>query len=1033
MVLNFWKRWVRGLRNCDQQEQRRVRPERRCQPRLEPLDDRLVPATITVTGTGDTIAVDGLVTLREAITSANSNADINADVVGVGAYGVDTIAFNIAGAGVKTITPGSALPAITGPAIIDGYTQAGTSANTNAPNQGTNAVLLIELNLANADSIRVLADNSVVRGLVINRAPNAGITVGNGGAAGAGTVIEGNFIGTNPAGTDAGPGNGGGVVVQADGVLIGGTTPDSRNLISGNAEGVAIGWFLPGSVPSNARVQGNLVGTNATGTAGINQSTSTATGTVGILIADAGGNHVIGGTTPAARNIISGFDHGIRISDANVVGLGGNKIQGNYIGLYVTGAAALPNRVGLVDEALSENNLIGGPAAGEGNVISGNRVANVQLSGPGNVVQGNFIGTNAAGTAAPTGLPSGAGIFTLGVDIFVNNNTIGGTPAGAGNVIAFNGGQGVFVDDINVEGVSILGNFIFSNGRLGIDLLGHDGPAGVNQNNSGPFNVGNRGQNYPVITGASANVIAGTFHSEANGNYRLEFFASAAADPTGFGEGQTFLGFATVNTDAGGNATFSFSPASPVPAGQFITATATDVTLFDNDNNETTPMVPRNNTSEFSGSVAIPQPGAPDLEVSVSDGVTSTIPGSTLTYTLDYANVGNRTATGVKLTESLPAGTTFSAGASTAGWAETAPGSGVFKLTVGSLAGGNASGSAVFVVTVNNPAAPGQTQIVNTASIADDGSKGADSSPTNNTATDTDTLNPLSRATDVNVRNAASALTIHAGKNVRFTLVVQNLGSNPAVGITLSDAVPAGSTFVSFTVPGGWVVAHTPMVGGRGTVGATRSSLAAGGAFQTFQLVVRVGPRAAAGTRITDTAQVATSSTDTDPTNNSASASVRALRTATRMTFTLVGRFASYRSELGLFLVDDAAGRIGSVGPGEPGYARAALSRRQFFFDRLAPVGTSHTLNLPAGSFYGWYLVQNSSSLRFLASNAGNRPGGGPLMFFSFRAANPDATGHLRQLTWNRVGFEDLTFGGDRDFNDLIVDIGMTHRGPPWL
>src|SRR5262249_55599578 len=160
--------------------------------------------------------------------------------------------------------------------------------------------------------------------------------------------------------------------------------------------------------------------------------------------------------------------------------------------------------------------------------------------------------------------------------------------------------------------------------------------------------------------------------------------------------------------------------------------------------------------------------------------------------------------------------------------------------------------------------------------------------------------------------------TIHGSELLRFTLVVQNLGSNPAVGITLSDAVPAGSTFVSFTVPGGWVVEHSPMVGGRGTVMATRSSLAVGGAFNTFQLVVRLGPRAAAGRRITNTAQVATSSTDTNPTNNSASASARVLRSATQMNFTLVGRFASYRSELGLFLVDDAAGRIGLVRPGDP-------------------------------------------------------------------------------------------------------------------
>ena len=74
--------------------------------------DSAPAATLTVTGTGDTIAVDGLVTLREAITSANNDANVNADVVAVGAYGTDTIKFNIPGAGVKTIAPTSTLPAI---------------------------------------------------------------------------------------------------------------------------------------------------------------------------------------------------------------------------------------------------------------------------------------------------------------------------------------------------------------------------------------------------------------------------------------------------------------------------------------------------------------------------------------------------------------------------------------------------------------------------------------------------------------------------------------------------------------------------------------------------------------------------------------------------------------------------------------------------------------------------------------------------------------------------------------------------------
>ena len=98
-------------------------------------------SVITVTGTGDAIsATDGVVTLREAITAANDNKNIS-DVVGVGAYGHDTIAFDIPGPGVHTIAPTSPLPIITDPVTIDGYTQPGSAPNTNPVGQGLNGKL----------------------------------------------------------------------------------------------------------------------------------------------------------------------------------------------------------------------------------------------------------------------------------------------------------------------------------------------------------------------------------------------------------------------------------------------------------------------------------------------------------------------------------------------------------------------------------------------------------------------------------------------------------------------------------------------------------------------------------------------------------------------------------------------------------------------------------------------------------------------------------------------------------------------------
>lgn len=113
-------------------------------------------AAFPVTNTNDT----GAGSLRQAITDAN------------GTPGSNTITFNIPGAGVHTISPATALPAITQPVVIDGYSQSGAAANTNGPGLGLNGTLLIEIDCSNAGSIclNVQASNTTIRGLVINRA-----------------------------------------------------------------------------------------------------------------------------------------------------------------------------------------------------------------------------------------------------------------------------------------------------------------------------------------------------------------------------------------------------------------------------------------------------------------------------------------------------------------------------------------------------------------------------------------------------------------------------------------------------------------------------------------------------------------------------------------------------------------------------------------------------------------------------------------------------------------------------------------------
>jgi cyclophilin family peptidyl-prolyl cis-trans isomerase len=149
---------------------------------------------------------------------------------------------------------------------------------------------------------------------------------------------------------------------------------------------------------------------------------------------------------------------------------------------------------------------------------------------------------------------------------------------------------------------------------------------------------------------------------------------------------------------------------------------------------------------------------------------------------------------------------------------------------------------------------------------------------------------------------------------------------------------------------------------------------------------------------------------------------------------TLQGR-ARFDNELGVFLTDNASGTVGGVNPGDPGYARAALSSatRQVIFTGPAGPGDTATINLPAGSHYGFYLIQDGTAANFLSDNASNSVGSKPLAFFSAGAANPDHFDHFRWLPGNVMTWEDQTGGGDQDFLDLVasVQFGPAAGSPP--
>jgi hypothetical protein len=380
--------------------------------------------------------------------------------------------------------------------------------------------------------------------------------------------VLGNFIGTDAAGTNA-IGNGSigiGIVTNTTGNVIGGATAGAGNLISGNpGYGIAL-IGVSGNV-----IQGNYIGTDLTGTRALANSDQTN----GIGLWNGSANNLIGGASPGAGNVISGNrQYGLYISDP---GTSNNSVLGNIIGPDVTGTIAIGDGgfgVGIWNSA--SGNFIGGTNAGAGNLISGNPGFSygIALGGViGNVVQGNLIGTDLTGTNALAN-----GFANVAVEGGSTGNLVGGIGAGAGNVIAFSGGYGVVVYDPGTTNNSIRGNSIFSNGYLGIDLSGD----GVTTNHTGFLAGPNDLQNFPVITNAfgyaASTIVLGTLSSATIGSFFIDLYRNTVADPSGYGEGQFYLGTVSVTTDSSGNALFAYTNGSGNYSGQYLTATATAAT-----------------------------------------------------------------------------------------------------------------------------------------------------------------------------------------------------------------------------------------------------------------------------------------------------------------------------------------------------------------------------------------------------------------------------------------------------------------------
>jgi CSLREA domain-containing protein len=500
----------------------------------------LVPQTFTVTNTNDS----GAGSLRQAILDANANP------------GADTIAFQI-GSGIQAITPTSPLPAITDPVTIDGTTQPGYA--------GTPLVELLG-DKAGGDGLNIQAGGTTVRALAVSHF-NTGIHLQTLG----GDSIKGCYVGLRASGAAAGNGSVGVFVASVSNNVIGGTTAADRNVISGSSEGDLL---IDGG--SNNTVSGNYVGTNAAGDAPANSAGD------GVALTGGASGNTVGGTNAGAGNLISGHTgQGVLISD---LGTDNNVVAGNLIGTNAGGTSSIHNGIGVYITTQAANNRVGGTSNAARNVISGNSFFGVKVdaAATGNTIKGNFIGTQSDGTSA---LANGTGVLIAGA----SGNTVGGTNAGAGNRIAFNTSTGVRVGSDpgdSVTGDRILGDSIHDNGSLGIDL-GGDGvtPNDAQDADTGPNNL----QNFPVINSAKVfgenAVIQGTLNSTPSTSFTLQFFSNTVCNASGNGEGKTFLGSATVKTDAGGNAPFNVTLSNISQPPEIVTATATDAS---------------GNTSEFS-------------------------------------------------------------------------------------------------------------------------------------------------------------------------------------------------------------------------------------------------------------------------------------------------------------------------------------------------------------------------------------------------------------------------------------------------
>lgn len=759
----------------------------------ELLESRRLLATYVVTSAGDQA---GAGTLLWAINQVNADSS------------PDVIQFDIGQGGLQTIKLASALPAVTNTVAIEGSTQ---------PAMGPGLQIVIDGSGTGAGSngLTIEGAGSVVQGLAIVGFSGSGLVLETGG----GDLVAGNDLGVLPSGTVEANGTGL-LVLSSSSNTIGGSASGAGNLISGNA-GVGLAIESGAQASSDNVVYGNQIGTAAGGLAA-------AGNTLGGVVVSGGGGNQIGEAGSGVGNVISGNQGpGLTVEG----GASGTLVEGNLIGVGSDGKTPVGN-VGdgvLIDGATGVQ--LGGTALGEGNVISSNQGNGIETQGDtaGLLVMGNDVGTDATGLLI-------LGNRLNGLSLGSSSNTIGGTLAGAGNTIDFNGsgstGAGVQLVG-NVDHNTILSNSIYDNAGLGINL--GSGPT----SNHPPGTPGpNDYQNYPVLNLAQSDgevtSVTGVLSAAPSTLYLLQFFSSPTENATGFGQGKTLIGTLAVSTDNSGNVSFNV-PGTASNPGSYISATATS---------------PSGDTSEFC--MDIQSQGVIDLRLSASAAPNPTPAGSDATFTLTVNNQGSEPAHLVVLNDQPPVDGTVVSVSLSQGFIMPASG-GTLSANLGTIAAG--SSAVVTIVVQTSPGFSGP--LTSSATVT---SQETDPYPAYETASATVQVETES---DLSTTLTATPNPAPIQGDVAFTVTVINAGPSAASGATASLPLPAGLTFVSATSSVGTA-----------SFAAGTASAAFGDLAVNAQATLTVIAQASQLGPSTLTAVAASNNIDPNPGNNSASTTV---------------------------------------------------------------------------------------------------------------------------------------------------------------